>query len=135
MWSSSPNLLAQTAAPAPTEILGLLGWIVGLAVVAAVAAFALRVWLRDTGPDDDATAGLGFTLADLRAMRDRGQLDEQEYAAARERLIGTTRGPEGGGAAEAAPPAASVPVEDGGIVWEEGGADPEFGGEKNEAEG
>ncbi len=57
-----------------------------------MVAFGLRLWLRDPGGSDDASVGAGFTLADLRALRDAGDLDEAEYAAARERLIGTTRG-------------------------------------------
>ena len=113
-------VLGQGVAPATGEILGLLGWIIALAVVAVVVAFGLRLWLRDTGEPADPGAGTGFTLADLRALRDAGDLTEDEYAAARDKLIGNTRA-----AAEAEPEPAQArpaPEPDGGIVWDD---DPE----------
>ncbi|BAM03697.1 hypothetical protein [Phycisphaera mikurensis] len=117
--------VSQAKPPAIGEVLGLLGWVVALAVVVAVAAFVLRLWLRRDADAPEGGAAPGFTLADLRAMRDGGQLTEEEYAVARDRLVGATRGDEdlptaGGGVR---PPAAEAarrePPEDGTILWDE----------------
>ena len=64
--------------------------IVVLAVLAGIGLrWALRWWLRDSDP---APAGdAGFTLADLRAMHARGELDDTEFEAMKAIHIGQAR--------------------------------------------
>jgi hypothetical protein len=63
--------------------------LLGLAIVALVVSLILRQWYRSSS--DSSGAG-GFTLQDLREMRDDGRLTEEEFEAARTALIGTVKG-------------------------------------------
>lgn len=60
--------------------------IVGLAVVLGVVAVIIRRRsLGDTGPS------IGFTLADLRAMHESGEISDEEFATAKARMLGTAK--------------------------------------------
>ena len=128
--------LAQAAKPPTGEIFGLLAWIVALAVGAAIIAACLRFWLKGREDDAGGGIGLGFTLNDLREMRDEGQLDEEEFAVARERLLQRTGAAAGSGDAADAAGAARArrpPPEDpddGMIVWDDPADPPETGDER-----
>lgn len=65
----------------------ILGWSVGLlvaVVVLVVTGQLLRRWFRRETHDLE---GVDFGLADLRRMRDAGQLSEAEYERARARIL------------------------------------------------
>lgn len=69
----------------------------GVLVIATVAVLLIRKRLRRGDGVDD-----GFTLADLRAMREKGELSEREFKALRDAAIGRFTAPTGDSAAEAA---------------------------------
>lgn len=63
-------------------------------VVAAMVAMAVFVtWLRrQLFHSEDVTDNQPFMLDDLRQLRDSGQISEEEYERARDRLLGSIRG-------------------------------------------
>lgn len=64
--------------------------IVTLAVVVGGVAYVIR--RRLVNPDEaDASVGLGFTLADLRAMHDAGEIDDAEFKRAKAKLLAHAR--------------------------------------------
>lgn len=75
---------------AALEIVVYLGIIVAAAVVLGVTILVLRRRLKHD--DADASLGTGFTLDQLAAMRDAGQLDDEHYQRLRRRVIERTRG-------------------------------------------
>lgn len=80
------SLLGQSSAEAQQSLLAATLWlllIVALITVASVIVLALRKKLRDR----DETPGVGISLADARALRDRGEIDESEFNALRQTLI------------------------------------------------
>ena len=69
------------------EILPWLGLLVLLILVGGAVAVLLRRRMAiDTGPT------IGFTLGDLRAMRDKGEISEEEFEQAREKMVRAVRG-------------------------------------------
>lgn len=86
--------MTHTAAPAPQSgdlraILLWLGILALLAVAGGVAIFLLRRAVRR-----EPVAPGGFTLADLKAMRDSGALSDQEFERARAAVIGRATAPD-----------------------------------------
>ncbi|MEM1444588.1 MAG: SHOCT domain-containing protein [Planctomycetota bacterium] len=64
--------------------------IIVLATVVGIVAFAVRK--RITQPEEpDAGAGMGFTLADLRAMHDAGEIDDAEFARCKAKMLAHAR--------------------------------------------
>lgn len=66
-----------------------LGWGL-LLTVAAVVAFLLAMWVRRQmvgGPRRAVLEGGGFSLADLRRMRDEGKMSKEEYELSRRRMV------------------------------------------------
>lgn len=64
-----------------------LGVIVGSAVVLGIIAMILRkLLLGDPGPPP-----VGFTLADLRRLHEQGELDDEEFAQAKGRMLAQGR--------------------------------------------
>lgn len=61
------------------------GIMIGLAVIGAVAILVLRKRLFDP----HSGGGEGLTLAELREMRDRGDLSSEEYERAKALVIGS----------------------------------------------
>lgn len=87
--------LAQQPAPTSEDRAAVLFWC-GVLLVAAMALGLIAWFLRrrfgkEDPPDASAMTGMGFTLADLRQMRDEGQLSVEEYDYARRKLIAKTR--------------------------------------------
>ncbi len=70
-----------------SEVMILLGVIVGLGVLMGVVAMVLRrkLVVRDESPP------LGFTLSDLRRLHAEGQISDEELAAAEERTLSRSR--------------------------------------------
>src|SRR3974390_1188172 len=59
-----------------------------LLVFVVAGAYAV-VWLRKRywGPDDTAVMGIGFTIGDLRQLHKSGQLSDEEYQKAKEKIL------------------------------------------------
>lgn len=79
-------VVAQSSAEAQQGLLSATLWlllIVALVTGASIIVLALRKKLRDEGE----TPGVGMSLADVRALRDRGEIDEGEFDALRQTLI------------------------------------------------
>ena len=53
-----------------------LGGLVVVAVIGGVIMFAARNYLTNKSSE---TTSLGFTLADLRGLKERGEIDQTEY--------------------------------------------------------
>ena len=68
------------------RIAPVLGALVLIVVVGAVALLLIKRWWRR---ESDAPAG--FTLGDLRAMRDAGEISVAEYERAKEQMVRTVR--------------------------------------------
>lgn len=84
----SLSLIAQGAASPHAKdaaaIFIALAWLVGGAVVLIVAGIALRKLLMGKS-DNDGT--VPFSLADLRRMRDTGQISDEEFERAKSAMI------------------------------------------------
>lgn len=61
-------------------------WFAGLVVVLGVAAGAFA-WFRSRSRHRERDAGSVFSLDQLRAMRERGELSAEEFGRLRERAI------------------------------------------------
>jgi hypothetical protein len=64
-----------------------LAWGGGLIAVLLVGGVAIRLLRRHVHTPSGPPEGCGFTLAELKDMRARGDLTEPEYQAARRRVI------------------------------------------------
>ncbi len=120
-------LLAQapseaTAAPPAGRILL---WLAAIAALAAALGFAaLVIRRRSLAPGPPA---IGFTLADLRDMHREGQLSDEEFEAAKAKILGETRAGLAEGSGEPGRPEGVMrPAGDGGISggWPADNADP-----------
>lgn len=91
------------AADGATSLLGdvaiWLGIFVVLIIVLGVSAMAIR--RKVNAPSVNST--IGFTLADLRVMHERGELSLEEFERARDRMLGGLKqgGPDGGSGGQA----------------------------------
>lgn len=90
MMPTPAFILAQTQRQS-IEILQWLGVLLVVAAVIAVAGLIARRLLLPRKDDDQAAVGAGFTLADLRQMHRDGQLTDEEFAAARGRMVAQSR--------------------------------------------
>ena len=81
------RLLGAAKAGAKEAAFGLTIWLAGLVlallVVVVVLAYARKRFLRMDSSDPS-----GFSIEDIRRMRDRGELSEGEYRALRRRFTG-----------------------------------------------
>jgi hypothetical protein len=69
------------------------GWSLLLVVLLIVMFFAigmLRKWISKVSDEGEAPK-VGFTLGDLRRMRDEGQITEEEFERARTQMIAATQ--------------------------------------------
>lgn len=89
----APHSLAQSGLAAAAL------WIAVLLAVVVGASIVLLVVRRRLLGEQSEDAGLGITLEDLRRMHARGELTDDEFAAAKRVVIG-----EAGGEADAAGP-------------------------------
>ncbi len=64
------------------------GVLIGLVLVGAVVLVYLKRWAE---PGDETEADVPFSLEDLRQMYISGQLNDEEYAIAREKVIALSR--------------------------------------------
>ncbi len=60
-------------------------------VVAMFVLWAIAQSLRKHAQDTGAAMGFSFTLQDLRDMKEAGQLTDEEFERARQKIIGKTR--------------------------------------------
>src|ERR1700722_7817830 len=75
-------------------------------LVIVVGGFYAVVWLRKRiwNSEDEAVSGGGFTLGDLRQLHKTGQICEEEFGRAKEKIIAASRrAAEGDAAAKAGP--------------------------------
>src|SRR5690606_29174478 len=91
MMIEVPVIVAQASSQQTVAILQWLGVLVAVAVVIAVVGVLARRFLRPTEDVDGPAMSAGFTLADLREMRAQGHLTEEEFAAAKARMIAQSR--------------------------------------------
>lgn len=58
-------------------------------LIFVVGGAYLAIWLRKRywGPDDVGVPGIGFTIGDLRQMHRSGQLSDQEFQRAKEKIV------------------------------------------------
>ncbi|MEM1209551.1 MAG: SHOCT domain-containing protein [Planctomycetota bacterium] len=94
-------------------------WVVVLVGFAIAAAVVLVVIRKSLLSDSSPSAPVGFGLRELEAMRDRGELTEEEYQRARTRMVARLTGED---AAEPAEPADDAPMEV--VPDDEDGSDP-----------
>lgn len=81
-----PSLLAQSGSGS------VLGWSLLLVILLMVMFFGmamLRKWIKKD--DGEEASKAGFTLGDLRRMRDEGQMTEEEFERARTQMIAATQ--------------------------------------------
>jgi hypothetical protein len=87
-------LLAQAGRPPggqgrATDVISWSLVLVGGLIAAFVAVAWFRKWMRDDDATGDAVPAL--TLGDLRELRARGEMTEQEYELARAKVLGQAR--------------------------------------------
>jgi hypothetical protein len=73
-----------------TSLAEVLVWsagLIGLLVVGMAFAARLKRRFRDDGDDTPAAAAAGFTLSDLRRMHRAGQLTDEEFERAKEKIV------------------------------------------------
>lgn len=81
-----PSLLAQSGSGS------VLGWSLLLVILLMVMFFGmgmLRKWIKKD--EGDEAPKIGFTLGDMRRMRDEGQITEEEFERARTQMIAATQ--------------------------------------------
>ena len=79
-------LLAQSSQGADRLFADILPWL-GLLVVIILLGGGTALFLRRRFASSGETATSGFTLADLRTMRDSGEISEAEFATAKSRML------------------------------------------------
>jgi hypothetical protein len=84
MLYALPHLAQQTFS---SEIFLWLGVIVAAAILLGVIA----AWLRRRFVSEPPPIKLGFTLADLREMHSQGQISDEEFAAAKAKMLARNR--------------------------------------------
>ena len=85
------NVLAQEIDPVKQQqLIFWLSVVLGVVIVGFTAIMLFRGFLRKTGEQTPADAG--FSLSELRAMRDRGEITPEEYEHTRARVVAKVRG-------------------------------------------
>lgn len=89
---ASPLLLAQgNPAIAMAKVLVWCAVLLAAALALGAAFFYLRRRLLSSDEEDGDGLSFGFTLADLRRMRDQGQLNEEEFEYAKRKMAARAR--------------------------------------------
>lgn len=70
------------AADIGESILPVLGWLLAIVFIGAIAMYWIGRWRRRSPSEQ-----IGFTLSDLREMRESGDITEHEFQAARDAMI------------------------------------------------
>jgi hypothetical protein len=78
-------ILADLSEKDRSSLLVWLGVLLGVVVVGFGAILLLRRYLRD--PSTSGTGNVGFSLSELRLMRDRGEITSEEYERTRAMVI------------------------------------------------
>ena len=89
-------VLAQSGSP-QRHMRAVLVWGTVLLVVALVVGLGIRALRRRVFPEEEAPPDQLWTLEDLREMRDRGKLSEEEFETLRARVIARMAGAERAG--------------------------------------
>lgn len=95
LMEHAPLWLAATN-DATRSIMSAVGWIL-LILIVAVVLFVVALWAKGkwfgTPERQDYGEGLagGFTVGDLRRMRDSGEISDEEFERARERIVVAAR--------------------------------------------
>jgi hypothetical protein len=79
------RILADLSEADRRNLIVWLGILMGVVIVGFTAILLLRRWLRD--PSGGESQDPGFSLSELRAMRDRGEITPEEYEQTRARVI------------------------------------------------
>jgi hypothetical protein len=79
-------LLAQDAQAAERLFADILPWIGVLAVLILLGG-GVAIWLKKRMAVNRDDSSAGFILADLRGMRDRGEISPEEFEIAKSRMI------------------------------------------------
>ncbi|UCG32760.1 MAG: SHOCT domain-containing protein [Phycisphaerales bacterium] len=89
-------VLAQSGAP-QRHMRAVLVWGTVLLVLALVVGMGIRALRRRVFPEKEPPPDQLWTLEDLREMRERGQLSEEEFETLRARVIARMAGAKPGG--------------------------------------
>ena len=89
-------VLAQSGPP-QRHMRAVLVWGTVLLVAALVVGMGIRALRRRVFPEKEPPPDQLWTLEDLREMRGRGELSEEEFETLRARVIARMAGTEGGG--------------------------------------
>lgn len=87
--------VAPAAGPAADRLFGDLLPTLGVLVLIVLVGGGIAMGLRRRFQGRDADGSVGFTLEDLRAMRARGEISEEEFERARGRMVGGMTGTTG----------------------------------------
>lgn len=111
------GLIAAAHFPSPQLRLGLAAiadnltslylWLAATVVLLMVVGLVAAAILKRLRAPADVAMGPGFSLADLRRLRDQGQLKDEEYERAKKRVLAQMAS--SGAAGEESAPAASIP--------------------------
>lgn len=109
-------VMAPSAPPTADRLFGDLLPALGVLVLIILVGGGIALWLKRRYQGGDSGGGGGFTLADLRDMRARGEISEEEFERARGRMVGGLTGTAGrseaavdsSGVRGSVPPARSV---------------------------
>ncbi len=85
-------VLAQAGGPGAERLFGdLLPWL-GVLVVIVLIGGGIAIWLRRRLMAGESADSVGFTLGDLRELRARGEISDEEFEKAKSQMIaGLTR--------------------------------------------
>jgi hypothetical protein len=85
-------MIAHMVVLAETSLAGVIIWcVVLIAALIAGLVFALRLKRRYTAEDDAPATASGFTLSDLRQMHKLGQLTDEEFERAKEKVVAAAK--------------------------------------------
>jgi hypothetical protein len=112
------QLIAELTPQARNQVLIALAIMMVLVMIGGCGILLFRRRLRQA-VDADASGNVGFSLSDLREMRDRGEITSEEYEATRMKVIASVRNslavkPPRKGSSPLPPPRPPTPPPEGG---------------------
>lgn len=66
-------------------------WLGGLVVVAVIGGLIMGAARRNATNKSTDTSSIGFTLADLRRLKDSGEMDQEQYERAKAALMNSPK--------------------------------------------